>query len=144
VTLTTLIATEPELDSELQEPRKEPAMPFKTRYVFVVSMDVDPDKDAIFNEVYNTEHIPELMKVPGVLSVSRSKKQPASLAIGGELKEVGADEPTYIAYYEVEDPAITGSDAWAVASEKGRWAEEVRPYTHNRHHAMHEITVSAP
>ena len=42
-------------------------MPFKTRYVFVVSMDVDPDKDAIFNEVYNTEHIPELMKVPGVL-----------------------------------------------------------------------------
>ena len=40
--------------------------------------------------------------------------------------------------------AYVSSDAWAEASEKGRWAEEVRPYTHNRHHAMHEITVSAP
>lgn len=119
-------------------------MPFKTRYVFVVSMDVDPDKDAIFNEVYDTEHVPELMKVPGVISVSRSKKQPATLAIGGELKEIGDGEPDYIAYYEVERPDITSSDAWAEASEKGRWAEEVRPYTHNRHHAMHEITVSAP
>ena len=118
-------------------------MPFKTRYVFVVSIDVEPEKDALFNEVYDTEHVPELLKVPGVISVSRSKRQPASLAIGGELKEVGEGEPRYIAYFEVEYPNITCSDAWAAASEKGRWAEEVRPYTHNRHHAMHEITVAA-
>ena len=44
-------------------------MPFKTRYVFVVSMDVEPEKEAIFNEVYDTEHVPELLKVPGVLAV---------------------------------------------------------------------------
>jgi hypothetical protein len=29
------------------------------------SMDVDPDKEAIFNEVYDTEHVPYLFKVPG-------------------------------------------------------------------------------
>ena len=114
------------------------------RYQFIVSMDVEPERDALFNEVYDTEHVPELLSVPGVISVSRSKKRPASLAIGGELKEVGDGEPGYIAYYEVEDPNITSSDAWAKASETGRWADEVRPYTHNRHHAMHEITVSAP
>ena len=41
-------------------------MPIQSRYLFIASMDVDPDKDAIFNEVYDTEHIPSLLKVPGV------------------------------------------------------------------------------
>lgn len=119
-------------------------MPFKTRYVFVVSMDVDPDKEALFNEVYDTEHVPELLGVPGVISVTRTKKRPAELAIGGRTQPVGEGEPAYIAFYELESPDLPMSEAWAVASEKGRWAEEVRPYTHNRHHAMHEITISAP
>ncbi|MDA1258035.1 MAG: hypothetical protein O3C10_09390 [Chloroflexi bacterium] len=119
-------------------------MPFKTRYIFVVSMDIDADKEALFNEVYDTEHVPELLRVPGVISVTRTKKRPASLAIGGEMKEIGEGEPSYIAFYEIESPDLPSSDAWAVASEKGRWPEEVRPFTHNRHHAMHEVTVSAP
>ncbi len=33
-------------------------MPIDARYVFIASMDVDVDKEAIFNEVYDTEHIP--------------------------------------------------------------------------------------
>ena len=41
-------------------------MPIKAKYLFVVSMDVDPDKEALFNEVYDTEHVPLLSKVPGV------------------------------------------------------------------------------
>jgi hypothetical protein len=117
-------------------------MPFKTRYIFVVSMDVDPDKEALFNEVYDTEHVPELLSVTGVFAVSRSKKGSARLAIGGELKEIGEGEPGYLAFYEIESPDILSSDAWAKDSEAGRWADEVRPYTHNRHHVMHEITVS--
>jgi len=40
----------------------------KAHYIFTVSMDVDADKEAIFNEVYDTEHCPELLKVPGVLA----------------------------------------------------------------------------
>ena len=119
-------------------------MPFKTRYIFVVSMDVEPEKEALFNEVYDTEHVPELLKVPGVISVTRTKKQPASLAMGGRTQPVGEGEPDYIAFYEVESPDLPMSEGWGIASEKGRWAEEVRPYTHNRHHAMHEVTVSAP
>ena len=33
-------------------------MPIGTRYVFIASMDVDPDKEDLFNEVYDTEHVP--------------------------------------------------------------------------------------
>jgi hypothetical protein len=40
-----------------------------SRYQFFVSMDVQSDKEALFNEVYDSEHVPELLKVPGVLRV---------------------------------------------------------------------------
>ena len=115
-------------------------MPFATRYVFAVGMDVQPDKEDLFNEVYETEHVPELLKVPGVISVTRTKKLPATLSIGGDQVPVGEGEPSYFAFYELESPDVLTSDAWTAAVDKGRWAEEVRPYTGNRHHAMHEVT----
>ncbi len=46
-------------------------MPFSTKYVFVVSMDVDSDKEALFNEVYDTEHVPLILSVPGVRAATR-------------------------------------------------------------------------
>jgi hypothetical protein len=33
-------------------------MPVNSKYLFVVSMDVVADKEALFNEIYDTEHIP--------------------------------------------------------------------------------------
>ena len=53
----------------------------KTKYLFTAAMDVDPDKEALFNEVYDTEHIPELLKVPGVLAVYRYTLAPLKLSI---------------------------------------------------------------
>ena len=50
-------------------------MPFASKYLFVVSMDVDRDKEALFNEVYDNEHVPLLSKVPGVRGVSRIQGQ---------------------------------------------------------------------
>jgi hypothetical protein len=45
----------------------------------------------------------------------------------------------YIAYDELENPDVINNDAWAAAVDKGRWTEEVRPYTHNKRLAMHEV-----
>ncbi len=42
-------------------------MPITTKYLFIASMDVEPDKEALFNEVYDEEHVPNLMIVPGVI-----------------------------------------------------------------------------
>ncbi len=42
-------------------------MPISSKYLFVVSMDVDAEKEALFNEVYDTEHVPNLLKVPDAL-----------------------------------------------------------------------------
>ena len=40
-------------------------MPINAKYLFISSMDVAPDKEALFNEVYDTEHVPNLAEVPG-------------------------------------------------------------------------------
>ena len=61
-------------------------MPIATKYLFVVLMDVRKDKEALFNEVYDTEHVPLILKVPGVRAASRMKTEPAAFNIGGEHK----------------------------------------------------------
>lgn len=114
-------------------------MPIATRYLFVVSMDVAPDKEDLFNEVYDQEHIPYLMEVPGVVAVRRAKAEPFQMAMAGSVHDKPAASPRYVALYEIERPEVVASDAWAVAVEKGRWGQDVRPYTTNRQHAMYRL-----
>lgn len=114
-------------------------MPFQTKYIFSAAMDVEPDKDALFNEVYDIEHVPLLVKVPGVVSVARFKKREVVLIIGGESKTIMVEnEPTYNAFYEIESPEVLVSDGWAKAVDQGRWPGQVRPYTKNRRHVLYE------
>ncbi len=109
------------------------------KYLFVVSMDVEPGKEALFNEVYD-EHIGFIRRVPGVRGVSRAKTTPAAVMIGGEKKPLlGEDEPTYTAIYELDSPDVLLSQAWQDAVEAGRWASQVRPYTSNRRHVLRQV-----
>ena len=109
----------------------------KTRYLFAASMDVEPDKEELFNEVYDTEHIPYLSDVPGVLGIARFKTDELTMMIGGERRRIVAEnEPTYAALYEIESPEVLTSDRWAEAVERGRWPAEVRPHTLNRRHVL--------
>lgn len=113
-------------------------MPLTSRYVFTASMDVQPDKEALFHEVYDREHVPSLLTVPGVISVARFKVEPLTMSIGGELKTIVIEnEPRFGAVYEIESPEVLTSDAWAKAVEQGRWPGQVRPYTKNRRHVLH-------
>ena len=114
-------------------------MTIGTRYLFVVSMDVDPECEALFNEVYDHEHIPNLMQVPGVRAVSRLKGAPFEVAIGGEVKRIDAPSPLYTALYEIDNPEVLTSPEWAAAVERGRWPAEVRPHTQNRRHALMRV-----
>ena len=117
-------------------------MPFQGHYIFTASMDVTAEKEALFNEVYDTEHVPLLNKVPGVIDIARFKTQELVLAIGGERRTIVMEgEPRYSAIYEVESHEVLSSDAWMEASEAGRWAEEVRPYTSNKSHTLRQILI---
>ncbi len=56
--------------------------------ILVISLDIDPEKEEAFNHWYNTKHIPEMLRVPGVISAHRYR------ATRGE--------PKYWAIYEAE------------------------------------------
>jgi hypothetical protein len=115
-------------------------MPAKAKFVFIASMDVDPDKDALFNEVYDAEHIPLILKVPGVISARRCRTVPLTMIMGGEKKTIVAEgEPKYSAIYELESAEVLLSEAWAKAVDAGRWPTQVRPFTRNRRHVLKRL-----
>jgi len=117
-------------------------MPFKTPYVLLASMDVPPEHEAVFNEIYDQEHVPFLLEVPGVRSVTRIKGEPFSMTIGGEQKAMPAADPVYTAVYEIDHPDVLNSPAWAEAVERGRWPAEVRPHTRKRQHLIYQTTLT--
>ena len=116
-------------------------MPISTRYIYIASMDIEPEKEALLNEVYDTEHVPALLKVPGVISVTRGVAEPFTMSMGGELRDVAVgEEPKFSAIYEIDSPDVLVSEGWAAAVEAGRWPEQVRPYTSNRRQVLRRIT----
>lgn len=109
-------------------------------YLMIASMDVDPEHEALFNEVYDTEHVPFLTQVPGVLSIKRYQRQELTMNIGGTRQTIRHEnEPKYTAIYEIESPDVLTSEAWNQAVEKGRSPTQVRPYTKNRRHILLKI-----
>jgi len=88
------------------------ALTGKTRYVFWVMMDIERHREALFNELYDSEHLPLLSKLR------------YRTATGGE--------PRYLCAYEVESAELPMSKLWNDTSDIGRWKPEVRPYTYNK------------
>lgn len=113
----------------------------KSRYLFIASMDIDSDREALFNDVYNTEHCPLLNQTPGVVSVTRYETQRLVMAMGGEVREIEIPgTPKHHAVYQIESPEVLTSPEWAEAVDAGRWPEQVRPYTKNRRHVLMKLT----
>ena len=114
-------------------------MPFSSKYVFVVSMDVDADREALFNEVYDTEHVPLISRVPGVRAASRIVGEDFTMQLGGETMTKTHEQARYTAIYEIDSPAVLLSAEWANAAEQGRWPKQVRPFTRNRSHNVYRV-----
>src|SRR5258705_10863869 len=107
-------------------------MPIQTRYLFSAALGVEPAEERLFNEVYDQEPVPSLLTVPGVVAVSRYELQPLTMSIGGQLKTIVIENaPKYGALYEIENPAVLISEAWAKAVEQGRRPAQVGPNTRN-------------
>lgn len=88
--------------------------------LFMVGMDIASEKEDLFNEIYDDEHIPYILEVPGVLGVTRYEVASANYT------------PKYLAVFELESPAVLETQEYKSAIDQGRWAEEIRPYTYNR------------
>jgi len=101
----------------------------KTPYVFWVMMDIEPHREALFNDLYDHEHLPLLLKLPGSVNAVR-------------FKTTAPGEPRYLCAYEVENTTLPMSKLWNDTSDIGRWKPEVRPYTYNKRYIVSERTLS--
>jgi hypothetical protein len=99
------------------------ALTGKTPYVFWVMMDVEPHRESLFNELYDTEHLPLLLKLPGSVNAVRYRTS-------------APDEPRYLCAYEVDRTDLPMSALWNDTSDIGRWKPEVRPYTYNKRYIV--------
>jgi len=95
-----------------------------SEHLLVVRMDVAHDKDSLFNEIYDDDHIPEIQKVPGVSTVARFRTSNLS-------------EPRYLATYQIADPDRATAPEFRAAADVGRWKPEVRPHTMNRYSGVY-------
>lgn len=111
----------------------------KAPFLLAVAMDVPRKIAPDFHRVYDEEHVPNLLSVPGVISISRFQRADVvRIALGGVVQELTfPNEPTFTALYEIEDPDVLTSAAWSAAAEAGQWPTLVRPYTTNRRLILH-------
>ena len=110
----------------------------RTPYVFIASMNVDSLKEELFNDVYDSEHIPNALEVPGILGAARYRKIALDISIGGTVQRSQNSFPAYTAVYGLERPEVLVSHEWARGVELGRWPEFVRPFTRDRQHVLLE------
>jgi len=61
--------------------------------------------------------VPNLVKVPSVLSVARMEGEPCAISIGGQEKWVPRDGPRYSAVFEIDGPHVLVSREWAKAAD---------------------------
>ena len=82
-------------------------------------MDIEPGHEADFNRVYDTEHVPERLAVPGFRTARRFQ------AVEGS--------PAYQAFYDLESPEVLEGSAYReVAGRDNQWKKLVGPYVRNQ------------
>jgi hypothetical protein len=115
-------------------------MAIKSRWFLTVSMDIPADREELFNHLYETEHMPQLAAVPGVLSAVRSKRIEMEMYYTGKLHRIDpGNEAKYSIIYELESPDVVKTKAWDTAGDTGRWPTEIRPYATNRTMILREV-----
>ncbi|MDH3601861.1 MAG: hypothetical protein OEU26_19800 [Candidatus Tectomicrobia bacterium] len=95
-------------------------------YIYLVQMDIPAEMEDEFNRIYDTQHVPCIVKAPGVHGCTRYR-----------LESTNADGMArYAAVYDIDSPDVPESDGWKTESEKGDWATKIRPHTINRSHSI--------
>ena len=95
-------------------------------YIYLVQMDIPSELEDEFNRIYDTQHVPNITKAPGVHGCYRYRLESADV--------VGVAR--YAAVYEIDDPNVPQTDGWKAESEKGDWPSKIRPHTTNRSHMV--------
>src|SRR5690349_9241354 len=88
----------------------------------MVTFEFERDDEVAFNEIYDNDHIPHILKLKGVIEVIR-------------FKDAAPNEKgllVYSALYILAQENLHQTAEWARLSDLGRWAPVVRPKLKSR------------
>ena len=97
-------------------------------YMYLVQMDIHAELEDDFNRIYDTQHVPNILTVPGVHSCIRYRVE------SGDTDGMAR----YLAIYEIDSPDLPNTDAWKSASDKGDWITQIRPFATNRSRVVYK------
>lgn len=103
------------------------------RYFYMVTFEIAPEDESDFNEIYDTEHIPNLLGVDGVLGIIR-------------FRDATPNEKGWLVYsalYLLARPDLPTTPEWKAASDLGRWAPVMRPRMKARRQRLGSIAYSS-
>jgi len=103
------------------------------RYFYLVTFEIAPEDEPEFNEIYDTEHVPNLLQVDGVLGIMRFRD--AAPNDKGWL--------VYSALYVIARPDLPTTPEWKAKSELGRWAPVMRPRMKARRQRLGSLVYSS-
>ena len=101
-------------------------------FFYMVTFEIAPEDEREFNEIYDTEHIPNIMKVDGVLGIMRFRD--AAPNDKGWL--------VYSALYLLAQADLPDTPQWKAASDLGRWAPVMRPRLKSRQRRLGQVVAA--
>ena len=93
-----------------------------TPYWMMVTFEIAPEDEREFNEIYDHDHIPNILRLEGVVEVIR-------------LRDAAPNEKGWLVYsalYLLARENLHETPEWKALSDLGRWAPVVRPKLKSR------------
>jgi hypothetical protein len=102
------------------------------KFFYMVTFEIAREDEALFNEIYDTEHVPNILRVEGVKGCMR-------------IRDHGPSEAGWLVYstiYFLTDENLPETAAWKEASDMGRWAPLMRPKLKSRQRRLGPIVAN--
>ena len=91
-------------------------------FCMMITFEIAPADEAEFNDIYDNDHIPNILKLKGVTEIIR-------------FKDTGPNEKGFLVYsaiYFMAQENLHLTPEWTKLSDLGRWAPVIRPKVKSR------------
>ena len=91
-------------------------------FCMMITFEIAPEDEAEFNDIYDNDHIPNILKLEGVLEIIR-------------FRDAAPNEKGYLVYsaiYFLAKENLHLTPEWTALSDLGRWAPVIRPKVKSR------------
>ena len=91
-------------------------------FYMMVTFEIAPEDESEFNDIYDNDHVPNILKLKGVIEVIR-------------FKDAAPNEKgllVYSAFYVLAQENLHQTSEWKELSDLGRWAPVMRPKIKSR------------